>query len=354
MTRSAIRYRSLLLVGICLPAALALANQQVLSIVSIPTLSTFSTALLFGFYAIQIACVSWLVGRYIEPWPLRWVIWVWIMALVDLQLAVMTASIFSHAVQCLATGVLAGQCGVLVVWGILGSGPIVWRVPSLLVLLIVCGNCYALLIRVSLNFSWLQLSWHDLLVVESVSLAALCGVLRLWGYSLSLIAVEGDGGRDQSNESPPLQFGIRDVLIGTTFLAVLLGIAKAGDLLNVQFIQRAYAVGFGFVATVAVSSAAVLLVAIWAALGRGNATLRILVLVLASLTVGAPLAWYAVHVGQPKMILNLDYRFAHWYAIGYWWIGWMCLAATLLAASLMIFRTLGYRLVWVPRPARPL
>jgi len=352
MPRSAIRYRSLLLVGVCLPGGLALINQWILANVGISALSTLATALLFGFYAIQIAFVSWVVGRYIQPWPLRWVIWLWIMALVDLQLAVVSASNLSHAVRCLAAGVLAGQCGALVVWGLLGSGPITWRIPSLLVLVIVCWNCYELLVRVRANYSWMQLSWNDLLIVESVALAALCAILRLWGYSLRVVAGKDESGREQSNENPPLQFGIRDVLIGTTCLAVLLGIAKAGDFLSVQFVQRTYAVGFLYVATVAVSSAAVLLVAIWAALGRGSLTLRILVLLLASLAVGEALAWYAVHVGQPKMALNLDYRFAHWYAIGYWWIGWMFLAPALLAASLVIFRTLGYRLVWVPRPTK--
>jgi len=139
------------------------------------------------------------------------------------------------------------------------------------------------------------------------------------------------------------------VLIGTTVLAVLLGIAKVGDLLTARFVQRTYAVGFLLIAMVAVSTAAVLLVSIWASLGRGRSALRILVLVLSSLGVGAPLAWYSVYIGQPMMARNLDYRFLHWYATGYWWIGWMFLTATLLAAALIIFRTLGYRLVRIPR-----
>jgi cation transport ATPase len=273
------------------------------------------------------------------------------MALVDLQLAVVTASIFSDAIRCLATSVLAGQLGALLVWGILGSGPIIWRIPSLVILLLVAWNCYEVLVRIRQNASWTQLGWNDLLNVEAVTLAALCGMLRLRGYSLHATNPDSGSGTESSSQSTSLQFGIRDVLIWTTCLALLLGIAKAGDLLKAEFVQQNYAVGFLLVATVALSTAAVLLVAIWASLGRGRFTFRLLVLVLTALAAGTPFALYSVHVGQPMMVSNRDYRFAHWYAIGYWWIGWMFLTATLLAASLIIFRTLGYRLVWVPRRA---
>src|SRR5262245_48277213 len=349
MPPAAINYKSLSLVGIGVPVTLTLVNQWVLA-KSVPIISVFGTGLLFAFYALQIGFVSWAVGRYITPWPLRWFIWIWIMALVDLQLAVMTASVFSHAIRCLATSVLAGQLGALLVWGILGSGPMIWRIPSLLLLVLVAWNCYELLVRIRQNASWMQLGWNDLLNVEAVTLAALCGMLRLRCFSLQVIDLDGDGdGGEGSSSSTSLQFGIRDVLIWTTCLALLLGIAKAGDLLKLEFVQQTYAVGFLLVATVAISTAAVLLVAIWASLGRGRFTLRLLVLVLTALVVGTPLALYSVHIGQPMMVSNRDYRLAHWYAIGYWWISWMFLTATLLAASLIIFRTLGYRLVGVPR-----
>jgi len=350
MPSAAINYRNLLLVGICLPVLLTVANQWILSSGNVPTLATFATGLLFAFYALQIGVVSWAVGRYITPWPLRWIIWVWIMALVDLQLALITASNFSHAIRCLSAGVFAGQLGAIVVWGILGSGSIVWRIPSLFILLMVGWNCYELLAHIAdQDVTWLQLNWNDLVIVQGVILMVLCGILRLRGYSLQVTDGK-DGGESHKNRgSQPIQFGIRDVLIWTTSLAVLLGIAKAGDLLTVRFIQRSYAAGFLLLAMVALSTVAVLLVAIWASLGRGWTPLRLLVLVLASLSTGVPLALYSVHVGQPMMARNPDYRFFHWYATGYWWIGWMFLTATLLAASLTIFRTLGYRLVRIPR-----
>jgi hypothetical protein len=349
MSSSPIHYRNLLLVGVGLPAVLVVADQSLLNILSPARLSGPATGVLISFYAMQIALMGWALARYVTPWPLRWFIWTWTMALIDLQLAVMTNSVYTDAMRCLSTGVLAGQIGALLVWGILGSGLIVWRIPALLALLIVCANCYGLLLRVGQNTAWMQLSWSDLLAVEGVALAALCIGLRLRGYWLKAEVGDIHSSPDKLEVSRSLQFGIRDLLIGTTSLAVLLGIAKSGDFLKLQFVRQMYDGGFLLVATVAIATAAVLLIAIWSALGRGPMELRVLVLVLASLAVGGPLAWYSVNIGQPKMILNRDYRFDHWYQTGYWWIGWMFVTATLLAASLIIFRTLGYRLVRTPK-----
>lgn len=335
-----------------MPVGLALANQAVLAAVCGANWPETVTGLLFPFYAVQVGCVSWSVGRYVTPWPLRWIIWLWIMALIDLQLAVLTTSIFNAPIYCLAAGILAGQLGAFVVWGILGSGEIVWRIPSLGVILLAAWNVYELLVRIAgQDVSWLQLNWSNLLNVQVVTLSALCCVLRLYGYSLRITGDETAKDASQPGGREPVQFGIRHVVIWTTALAVLLGIAKAGDLLTARFLQRGYAVGLGLVATAAIATAMLLLVSIWASLGRGRAATRILVLVLSSLVVGAPFAWYAVYVGKPQMAMNPDYRFVHWYGAGYWWLGWMFLTATLLAAALLIFRTLGYRLVWTSRSA---
>ena len=147
-----------------------------------------------------------------------------------------------------------------------------------------------------------------------------------------------------------LQFGIRDVLIGTTTLAILLALAKAGDLLTLQYVRLIYDRGFLFVFTIAISTAAVLIVALWAALGRGHILLRSAALLIVSLAVGWPLAWYCVNIGQPSrraamLMPNRSYWLDHWYWPGYWWLGWMFLAGAVLVAYLVVYRTLGYRLV---------
>jgi len=147
-----------------------------------------------------------------------------------------------------------------------------------------------------------------------------------------------------------LQFGIRDVLSGTTSLAVILAIAKAGDFLTWKFIQSVYDAGLLFVVLIATCTAAVLLIALWTSLGRGRPSLMVLCIILASVVLGSPIAWYCANVGQPQMALNRDYRLYHWYGTGYWWVGWMFLSGTLLAGLLIIFRTLDYRLVRKSRP----
>lgn len=350
-----INYRSLLIVGFCVPVSLAEVDHTVLTRIDIAASNVAFVTALFIFFAVQIWFVSWAVARYINPWPLRWVIWLWTMVLIDLQLAIISAVegvSTREAINCLATGVLAGQVGALVVWGILGSGAAAWRVPALLVLFPIGGNFYELLVRLSHNGSWYQLVWDDLLWVQALILFLLCCALRLSGFTLVMTTSETLAASDARTRKHSLQFGIRDVLIGTTSLAIVLAIAKAGGMLTLQFVQNVYAAGLLFVVLIATCTGAVLLMALWASLGRGRATLRALSVVLASLAFGSPIAWYCVSVGQPRMILNRDYRLFHWYTTGYWWIGWMFLVAMILTGSLIIFRTLGYRLVRVPSTKR--
>jgi hypothetical protein len=40
-----------------------------------------------------------------------------------------------------------------------------------------------------------------------------------------------------------------------------------------------------------------------------------------------------------------DYDLHRWLEVGWWWIAWMFLSGGLLAASLLVFRAVGYRLV---------
>jgi hypothetical protein len=350
---SAVNYRRLLLVGVLLPAALAWANHLLLYSAQMSRWDGLRIAPVFSFYVLQIGCVGWAVAKYVQPWPLRWIIYGWTMLLTDLQLLVLVQTDYSDAIRCLSSGIFAGQLSLFVVWGVMARGSIMWRLPALLAMFAVCWNCYLTLIRVG-HESWnAYLSWSDLVVLQTVLLSFLCGCLRLVGFSLAIVSPD----HDLPVASPSrrsLQFGIRDVLVGTTSLAFLLALAKAGDLLSPVYIRRIYDHGFLFVFTIAISTAAVLIVALWAALGRGHVLLRASTLLVASLAVGGPLGWYCVNIGQPQAMAiwaapNASATAAYWlqhlYLPGYWWLGWMFLAGGLLAASLLIYRTLGYRLV---------
>jgi hypothetical protein len=354
----------LLAVGVALPACLATANHLLLTSSNLGDLSVPLLCVLMGFYVLQIGFISWAVANYIQPWPLRWFIYGWIMVLVDLQLSTMISNggQNSQGVTCLATAVLAGQLGVIIVWGILGSGHIAWRIPALLVVLNQSWVFFNLLVSLTKHrpgdftpgWEGLLTTQEGLLTTQAVLLVILCGILRLRGYSLVKLAAESDGASVGDKTKVPLQFGIRDVMVWTTSLAVLLAIAKAGDLLTMNFVKHVYDPGALLLFTIGTSTAVVLLVALWSALGQGSALRRYLVLSALSLSLGLAIAWYCTAMAKSTATRAWRYSYWHLYANGYWWIGWMFLTGVLLAASLIIYRTLGYRLVRnVKRPRGP-
>jgi len=225
-------------VGIVLPACLATANHLLLTS-SLSDLNALVLCLLMGFYVLQICFIGWAVGTVTQPWPLRWFIYGWIMVLVDLQLAIMNSSGGGsyEGRSCLSTAVFAGQLGMIIVWGILGSGHIVWRVPAILVVLTQFWAFFHLLLRLKRSPpGTAYLDWESLLITQAVLLAILCGILRLRGYSLLKVEAEADRASGDKTKAP-LQFGIRDVMIWTTSLAVLLAIAKAADFLTMNFLK---------------------------------------------------------------------------------------------------------------------
>jgi hypothetical protein len=332
-------FRRLLTVGVGLPTLLALANRFVLAHV-IHAASSVMVALVMGFYVLQIGTISWLVGTYIRNGVLRWFMFGWIMILIDLQLAVLTSSNFESGVRCLAAAILAGQLGVIIVWGVLGRVPWFWRLPFLLVILKTCISLYSLLKVVNARPTYYG-SWSDISVVQGVLLTLLAGMLRLSGYSLARATLD-PASADKTRFRSAHQFGIRDVLIWTASLAVILAVARAGNLLNVEFAKRFYGAKMLFVFTTAICTTAIMIAAIWAALGEGSVWLRSIGLVLLSTCIGTPIGFYSAYVVQQR-----PGWWAHsiWFHAQYWWIGWMILTGLLLAASLLIFRAQGYRLM---------
>ena len=343
---STLNYRRLLLVGIGLPALLALVNHLLLR-EEYEGVHLVPSPVLFAFYVAQVGLVSWAAARFLQPWPLRWIISTWMMILLDLQLATLTSGHSVEAIDCLASAIIAGQLGIFIVWGVLGSGPFVWRLPAWIVIAVILWNLFWVLVDLGKLESRYRyfIDWNALLLVQAGLLIVLCGILRLCGFSLRIVVAESDATQGKPAKAS-FQFGIRDVLMWTTALAVLLAIAKAGDLLTLRYVKQIYAHGFLFVFTIAISTAAVLIVALWASLGQAHLILRILVLFSFSLLVGSGLAAYCNIVGKPLITSGRGpYWLHHFYGAGYWWIAWMFLSGALLGASLIIYRELGYRLV---------
>ena len=109
----------------------------------------------------------------------------------------------------------------------------------------------------------------------------------------------------------------------------------------------------GIPTTVALLSAIVILFALWASLGQGHWLLRYSLLLGVLLGLGAAVGGASTYgerflnqwVRANGYNSSFDYDLFRWYEVGWWWIAWMFLSGGLLAASLMIFRTVGYRLV---------
>jgi hypothetical protein len=198
------------------------------------------------------------------------------------------------------------------------------------------------------------------LIGQSLALVGICGTLRWQGFRL-LLEQDDQGGEPESGETDSrhpagslrsTQFGLRHVLIWTTSIAVSLAVARAFDLLTPAGMKSMLSQGWPAFAAAGAVIAIVLVIALWAALGRGPAWLRWTLLALAAATFGAATfalntfndPWrYGFSLGRRSYWNITDWRY---YAEHEWWIiAWVALAGALLFSALLIHRTLGYRLI---------
>jgi len=109
--------------------------------------------------------------------------------------------------------------------------------------------------------------------------------------------------------------------------------------------------------TVATASAMVIIVALWAALGRGHWLMRYSAVLVFTLSLGSALATWS---GSQAAAIRTTawtrwsaggWDLLRWYEVGWSWLGWLFLSGGLLAATLIILRVLGYRLVRIRRIA---
>jgi hypothetical protein len=192
-----------------------------------------------------------------------------------------------------------------------------------------------------------------LLVLQILTLAALCGLLRLRGFQLARLRAAQATILGEGVERRVLQFNIKHVLIWTTALAAMLGVARALDLLNWEAAQQLARGGIAWKAIVAATSAIVIIVALWVALGRGHWLVRYSVGLAFALLAGSGLALWSNYrftvidsrIGMGRVWNPVEWELRDLYAIGWWWMGWLFLSSGLLAATLIILRVLDYRLV---------
>lgn len=328
--------RRLLLMGVGLPILVATLVNLIMDHLIVGHRPALQTSIGFGCIVIVVGSAGMLVGKAMQNRLLRWTLYCWMLLLMDLL--VMSKAMHSsdgYLRETLpAAAFVAAQIGLAIVCGILGTSRWYWRVPI------------AIGVGAGLLSQWISFVrggggqlLTQVLILQAIALFVITSVLRMRGYRL-VIPNENDGPIASDSS---VQFGIRDVMICTTVMAVLLTLLRSADLLAWQSIRDKVSI-LGAV-NIAVVSAIAVLFSMWAALGKGHWMLRYALLTILLPGLGATLEailWLGVYFFDGSA-LAYGYRF--WLEVGHWWIAWMFLSSGLLVASLMIFRTEGYRLV---------
>ena len=343
----ALDLRRLLLVGIALPVVVASATYLLLYRFIVGERSVPETTFGFGCFVLEVGIVGVIVGIAMPHPAFRWLLYGWLMVLVDLLVgsaAVDLSNSYEVSKILPSAALVAAQIGLAIVWGTLGTARWYWRVPFTLAL-----GAGLLGFWIFAVTGWSGRLISGILVVQAVTLMLLSIGLRIRGYRLArLDALETNAGPSRSR----FQFGIRDVLIWTSVLAVLLGLMRGADMLRLKSMSDHPSLFLK--CTVALLSAMVIIFALWASLGRGHWLLRYSLLIAVLLGLGTAMGLASVYGRllldrwlnqQAASFRSFDYDFYAWYEVRWWWIAWMFLSGGLLAASLMIFRTVGYRLV---------
>ena len=339
----------LLLVGVALPGMIASVNYVLLALDGGGSQLSLELAGRFAWYVVQVGLVGFAAGYVLTHSVLRWIVFAWVLLLIDLLAAAFAMDRPDPHSALLSAGLWSGQMGLCVVWAFLGDTrwPLRWPAMAL-------GMAALYFLWIGFGNTWGQRIWTELLALQVATLSVMCGILYLAGFRLRIVARD-DPLPGQAGQRRPLQFGIKHVLIWTTALAVLLGIAKGMDLLRWQVAIDAVRSGFPWKLSVATVSAMVIVVALWVALGRGHWLARYACGLLFVAALGAGLSlWSKANAASIRTtVWNRwtveTYELLQWYEVGWWWMGWMFLSGGLLAATLIILRVLGYRLVRMRR-----
>jgi hypothetical protein len=318
------------LFAVLLPAFVALSTQWVFVAIQYQRLQP---AWLYPWMTFATALLSWCVGRYLDPAWLRWLVFVWCLALLDIV----------TIAACLGAGVpdeigyvlVSAQITFITVWAILGPWGWQWRLPMVLL-------TAATIVVQSGSFSnqWNAESWDAIMVLTAVVVALLCIGLRFCQFRLrkteTVTSSELAADALQAN-----QFGMKHMLIWATAVVPILLVARGLEGLFVSALLQ----GVWYVALVlATCIATTNLVAISAALGSGRVLIRVALLFVLPIVIAAGLTFYSS---------VLEAQYGRWNGPGlvnvmiemrHYWFTWLGLATALSAALLLFVRAGGYRL----------
>jgi hypothetical protein len=343
----------LLVFAVLIPAAVAVSNQALLK-----NVSTYHElrALVYPWMAASTAVLSWSVGRYLSPAWLRWLVFGWCLALLDLL--TIAACLGSGVPRHLGYVLVSAQISLVVLWAILANVSWQWRLPAVL-----ATATAVLVFSGSFDDAWNARDWNLLMIVTAAVGALLCTALRSRGFTLRDTNRATLGASD--GESFGIhQFGLKHLLFWATALAPILLIARGLDFL--LFKRLGGPDLFPFV-LVALSIACVNLIAIWAVLGHGRISARLVALLVIPYLLAIGLSQYLQYVESTYRIRRTGSRgqtYQTWSNAWYdslvngifdaneAWSNWLWLDAALLAALLLFLRAGGYRLMRNSRSPR--
>jgi hypothetical protein len=288
---------------------------------------------LYAWFAATAALLSWCTGRHISPTWLRWLVFAWCLALLDVL--TFLACMEGHLERQFGYVLVSAQLALLVLWAILGPGAWQIRLPAV-------AAVTPLVMMFSGSFvgwsGWYTRTWGVMMMLATVTMALLCGGLRYLRFSLHMLSPDG-AAEAPSGKRRVYQFGTRHMLIWLTVTGPLLLLIR-----NVNFGIEGLFPG----TLLAISAATVNLIAIWCVLGGGHWLLRIGSLLGIPFLIAQGMMQYSAYVNAAagNMRFNGMYGTTAW-MIGEMedlWLAWLWLDAALLAALLVFLRASGYRL----------
>ena len=223
------------------------------------------------------------------------------------------------------TEMFRGQAVLLAIWASFARGPLPWRLSGMLAGISLCEIPLCLLVSIE-RFSTeiAMFIVHEL--AQVIHIVAILSVARCCGVGLELRSNE-DFHETVNSAKPRYQFSLRYLLWWTTGLAVLLSMIQCIGLFpedsgNVYWLfiwfWRNHSLGM-------ISIALIALAAVWAALGSRWLVLRVILLGAVSQATLPD-----VYIAKwPDSVIFSNLPFIAW-----------------LTGSLLIFRVVGYRIVW--------
>jgi hypothetical protein len=318
----------LLLFAVLLPTMVAGTNQFLFDTFPSSWLQTW----FYPSLTLSTAVLSWCTGRYLTPAWLRWLLFAWCIALLDVLTvaACMTGKVADQFGYVL----VSAQVSLLILWAVLGSGSWQLRLPAaaaLAALVVMFANSFARTSYIT------ERSWNLMMLIAAAIIALLCGGLRYFGFVLQEASLDNLDA-SQPGKRRTYQFGMKHMLIWFTVSGPLLLVVR-----GIDFGGR----GIFPAALLAVSIATVNLIAIWAVLGAGYRLVRFASLLAIPLLIALGMSYYSAHVKTTAPQPWYDNYGTLAWVIGEMedhWIAWLWLDAALLAALLLFLRASGYRL----------